>query len=174
MALKLIIIARDGVINKASETGFKSAEEWQAIPGSLEAIARLNQAGYQVIITVNHTSGTDKNPDIDRLNSLHLRLHDELERVGGHADAIFFSTKNSPDPAAMLNQIVERFYSELAQVPVIENSLQAAKIAETAGANPMIVCAAEGHQAGSNSVALQQHIPVYNNLAEAVDALLNH
>ncbi len=53
-------------------------------------------------------------------------------------------TKNSLDPATMLTQIVERFYSELVEVPVVKNSRQAAKITEIAGANLMIVCAAKG------------------------------
>ena len=173
MALKLIIIARDGVVNEVSGAAIKSAQEWRAIPGSLEAIARLNQAGYQVIITVNHSGVADENPDIDMLNSIHRRMHDELERVGGHTDAIFFSTENPDDSADMLNQIVERFYSDLADIPVIENTHQAAKIAEIAGANPMIVCSAE-YKISSDSVELHQNIPVYNNLAEAVEALLNH
>ena len=64
----------------------------------------------------------DENPDIDMLNSIHRRMHDELELVGGHTDAIFFSTENPDDSADMLNQIVERFYSDLANVPVIENT----------------------------------------------------
>lgn len=166
MALKLIIIARDGVINEASGAVNKSAQKWKAIPGSLEAIARLNQAGYKVIVTVNHSGVTDENPDIDVLNSIHRRLHDELERVGGHTDAIFFSTENPDDSADMLNQIGERFYSDLVDVPVIENTYQAANIAEIAGANSMIV--------SSDSVELHQNIPVYNNLTEAVEALLNH
>lgn len=173
MALNLIIIARDGVINEASGAAVKSSQKWKAIPGSLEAIARLNQAGYQVIITVNHSIVADQIPDIDMLNSIHRKMHDELERVGGHTDAIFFSTENPDDSADMLNQIADRFYSDLADVPVIENTPQAAKIAEIAGASSMIVSSAE-YKVSSDSGELHQNIPVYNNLAEAVEALLNH
>ena len=44
--MKLIILDRDGVINHDSPDFIKSPAEWIPIPGSLEAIARLNQAGY--------------------------------------------------------------------------------------------------------------------------------
>ena len=44
---KLVILDRDGVINFDSDEYIKSPAEWRPIPGSLEAIARLNQHGYQ-------------------------------------------------------------------------------------------------------------------------------
>ncbi|MDP2784541.1 MAG: D-glycero-beta-D-manno-heptose-1,7-bisphosphate 7-phosphatase, partial [Sulfurimicrobium sp.] len=47
--MKLIILDRDGVINFDSDQFIKSPAEWKPIPGSLEAIARLNQAGYRVV-----------------------------------------------------------------------------------------------------------------------------
>ena len=50
MNSKLIILDRDGVINFDSANYIKSPAEWKPIPGSLEAIARLNQAGYRVVV----------------------------------------------------------------------------------------------------------------------------
>ena len=47
---RLIILDRDGVINHDSDQFIKSPEEWRPIPGSLEAIARLNHAGYRVVV----------------------------------------------------------------------------------------------------------------------------
>ena len=50
---RLVILDRDGVINVDSDAFIKSPDEWVAIPGSLEAIARLNQAGYRVAVASN-------------------------------------------------------------------------------------------------------------------------
>ncbi|MFL6647471.1 MAG: D-glycero-beta-D-manno-heptose-1,7-bisphosphate 7-phosphatase, partial [Sulfurifustaceae bacterium] len=41
--MKLVILDRDGVINYDSDAYIKSPEEWNPIPGSLEAIARLHR-----------------------------------------------------------------------------------------------------------------------------------
>ena len=46
MSKPLIILDRDGVINADSDDYIKSPDEWQPIPGSLEAIAKLKQAGF--------------------------------------------------------------------------------------------------------------------------------
>ena len=55
MNSKLIILDRDGVINFDSTQYIKSPAEWKPIPGSLEAIARLNQAGYRVVVATNQS-----------------------------------------------------------------------------------------------------------------------
>ena len=51
----LIILDRDGVINEDSDEYIKSPEEWLAIPGSLEAIARLNKLGHIVVVATNQS-----------------------------------------------------------------------------------------------------------------------
>ncbi|MGZ5230055.1 MAG: HAD-IIIA family hydrolase, partial [Burkholderiales bacterium] len=53
--MKLVILDRDGVVNHDSESFIKSPEEWRPIAGSLEAIARLNQAGYHVVLATNQS-----------------------------------------------------------------------------------------------------------------------
>jgi len=54
--MKLVILDRDGVINFDSEQFIKSPEEWRPIPGSVEAIARLTQAGYRVVVATNQSA----------------------------------------------------------------------------------------------------------------------
>ena len=52
---RLIVLDRDGVINHDSDQFIKSPDEWRPIPGSLEAIARLNHAGYRVVVATNQS-----------------------------------------------------------------------------------------------------------------------
>ena len=53
--MKLIVLDRDGVINQDSSEFVKTADEWIALPGSLEAIARFYHAGYKVVVATNQS-----------------------------------------------------------------------------------------------------------------------
>ncbi len=95
--MKLIILDRDGVINHDSDQFIKSPEEWKPIPGSLEAIARLNQAGYRVVVATNQSGIGRGLFDMDTLNAIHDKMHKALAQVGGRIDAIFFCPHTNAD-----------------------------------------------------------------------------
>ena len=59
--MKLVILDRDGVINYDSDKYIKSPEEWNPIPGSLEAIARLHREGYRLVVASNQPAAGGKN-----------------------------------------------------------------------------------------------------------------
>lgn len=86
----LVILDRDGVINQDSDQYIKSPEEWIPIPGSLEAIARLNHAGFLVAVATNQSGLARGLIDLDTLNAMHAKMREQLARVGGHVDGIFF------------------------------------------------------------------------------------
>jgi D-glycero-D-manno-heptose 1,7-bisphosphate phosphatase len=89
-ASKLVILDRDGVINIDSDQYVKSAEEWVPIPGSLEAIAELNQAGYQVTVATNQSGLARGLFAINDLHAMHQKMMDILAPMGGRVDSIFF------------------------------------------------------------------------------------
>ena len=89
--MKLIILDRDGVINHDSPDFIKSPAEWIPIPGSLEAIARLNQAGYRVVIASNQSGIARELFDITTLNAIHQKLHASAQLVGAEIDALVSS-----------------------------------------------------------------------------------
>lgn len=88
--MKLIILDRDGVINKESRNFIKNPAEWLPIPGSLEAIAKLNHAGYTVVITTNQSGVGRGYFDLNMLDQIHNKLHTELAKFGGKIDKIYF------------------------------------------------------------------------------------
>src|SRR5687767_15909408 len=88
--MKLVILDRDGVINEDSAAFIKAPEEWRAIPGSLEAIARLNHAGFQVVLATNQSGVGRGLFEVSTLNAIHDRMHRALAQIGGRIDAIFF------------------------------------------------------------------------------------
>ena len=69
--MQLLILDRDGVINQDSDAYIKSPGEWQAIPGSLEAIARISNAGWRVVVASNQSGIARRLFDIQTLNEIH-------------------------------------------------------------------------------------------------------
>ena len=86
----MIILDRDGVINYESADYIKCPEEWHAIPGSLEAIARLTKAGHQVVIMTNQSGVGRGYYDETMLTQIHTKLLDQLTELGGRVEKIFY------------------------------------------------------------------------------------
>ncbi|MCP4043014.1 MAG: D-glycero-beta-D-manno-heptose 1,7-bisphosphate 7-phosphatase, partial [Gammaproteobacteria bacterium] len=151
--MKLIILDRDGVINKDSHNFVKSPDEWQPIPGSLEAIARLNQAGYQVIVATNQSGLGRGLFTIEDLNQIHDKMVLQLATQGGTIEAIFFCPHTpkdncecrKPKPGLLLD-IAASLRIPLTGVPVIGDSKRDLKAAEAAGAHPILVRTGKGTQ----------------------------
>ena len=80
---KLIILDRDGTINVDRKDFVKTADEWQALPGALESIARLNQAGWHIMVVSNQSGLGRGHFDMSALNAMHDKLHSSLAKVGG-------------------------------------------------------------------------------------------
>ena len=95
--MKLIILDRDGVINQDSPDFVKSPDEWIALPGSLEAIARLSEAGWKVVIASNQSGIARRLFSMDTLNSIQAKLRRELAEVGGVIDAVFICPHGPED-----------------------------------------------------------------------------
>ena len=80
--MKLIILDRDGVINYDSEQYIKSPEEWQPIPGSVEAIARLTQNGWRCVVATNQAGVGRELFDMATLNAMHSKMHRAVAQAG--------------------------------------------------------------------------------------------
>jgi len=175
--MKLVILDRDGVVNFDSDQYIKSPEEWLPIPGSLEAIARLNQAGYRVVVATNQSGLGRGLFDMTTLNAIHNKLHKLLAGHGGRIDALFFCPHaadsncdcRKPKPG-MFEEIARRFNMSLAGVPAIGDSLRDLQAAAEMGAQPILVRSGKGEKtlAAGN---LPAGTLVFANLAEAVDYL---
>ena len=95
--MKLVILDRDGVINVDSDRYIKSPAEWQPIPGSLEAIALLNQNGFRVAVATNQSGLGRGLFDMATFNAMNAKMMDMLFRVGGRIDALFFCPHTDTD-----------------------------------------------------------------------------
>jgi len=124
--LKLIILDRDGVINIDRQKGVRKPDEWEPLPGSLEAIAALNQAGYQIAVATNQSGIARGLLELETLFAIHRRMHESIVHAGGYVDTIVFCPHSDanecdcrkPKPG-MLYKISERLGVELPSVHVV-------------------------------------------------------
>jgi D-glycero-D-manno-heptose 1,7-bisphosphate phosphatase len=177
-AVKLIILDRDGVVNRDSEQFIKSPDEWRPIPGSLEAIARLSHAGFRVAVCTNQSGIGRGLFDMATLNAIHNKMHRALALAGGRIDAVFFCPHTGearcecrkPQPA-MLGEAMQRFGAEPATVPCIGDGLRDLQAAEAAGGQPILVLTGKGEKTLREG-GFPQRTVIFPDLAFAASALL--
>jgi D-glycero-D-manno-heptose 1,7-bisphosphate phosphatase len=172
--MKLIILDRDGVINYDSEQFIKSPDEWKPIPGSLEAIARLNQWGWRVVVATNQSGIGRGLFGMDTLNAIHEKMVKSLAQVGGRLDAIFFcphaadSTCDCRKPKpGMLHEISARFNIPLDGVPMVGDSLRDLQAGLAVGCKPYLVLTGQGTKTRDDP-ALPPEALIYPDLATVV------
>jgi len=102
-----------GVINKDSSSYIKSPEEWIPIKGSLEAIARLSQAGYEVVIITNQSGVGRGLFSADMLAQIHVRMIDYVQQYGGKIQTVLFCPHH-PDEGCECRKPLTGLYQELA------------------------------------------------------------
>lgn len=176
--MKLIILDRDGVINYDSDEFIKSPAEWIPIPGSLEAIARLNQAGYRVVVATNQSGIARGLFDIVTLNAIHQKMHRTAQTVGADIDAVFFCPHAADDncdcrkpKSGMLQEIAKRFDMSLKGVPNIGDSLRDLQAGYMSGCVPHLVLTGKGEKTRAKG-GLPPATMIHANLAAVVDHLL--
>lgn len=149
--MKLVILDRDGTINHDSDHYIKSTEEWRPIDGSLEAIARLTQAGYRVVVATNQSGIARGLFDSSTLIAIHDKLQRAVAQAGGRIDAFFFCPHaadsacecRKPRPG-MLKEIARRFNHSLADAYMVGDAQRDLEAAAAAGAKPVLVLTGKG------------------------------
>lgn len=176
--MKLIILDRDGVINYDSDQFIKNPEEWKPIPGSLEAIARLCQAGYRVVVATNQSGIGRGLFDMSVLNAIHDKMHKACALIGGRIDAIFFCPHTAEANCAcrkpksgMIEEIAERYNVDLKDVFAIGDSLRDLEATARLGAQPFLVLTGKGTKTQAKG-GLPEGTLVFPDLAAAVTHIL--
>ncbi len=181
--MKLVILDRDGVINIESEAFIKSADEWEPIPGSLEAIATLNRAGYQVVVVTNQSGLARGLFNIEALHAIHEKMHNAVIHAGGHIDAVFYCPHGPDDQCScrkpkpgLLLEIAQRLNISLKGVPFVGDSLRDLQAAVAAKAMPVLVRSGKGQATldkGLSDDVYGLDMSVYKDLAEFAEAWVN-
>lgn len=176
--MKLVILDRDGVVNYDSKQFIKSPAEWRPIPGSIDAIAKLSQAGYRVIIATNQSGIGRGLFDMDTLNAIHEKMHRAVQQAGGRIDAIFYCPHPIEDDCkcrkpktGMFERIAGCFNVDLIGTPSVGDSLRDLQAAAAVGARPLLVLTGKGTQTQAEG-GLPEGTQVFPDLATAAEEIL--
>ena len=179
--LKLVILDRDGTINEDSAEFVKSPAEWEPLPGALEAIARLNHAGWHVVVASNQSGLGRGLFDVDMLNAIHTKMHKALAGVGGRIDAVFYCPHAPTEgchcrkpESGLFEQIGERYGVDLADVPAVGDTLRDMQAGSAVGCEPHLVLTGKGAAYRDRTLpeGFPAHTRVHADLAAFVAALL--
>ena len=176
--LKLVILDRDGVINYDSDHFIKTPAEWKPIPGSIEAIARLNQSGFRGVVATNQSGIGRGLFDMATLNAINDKMMEQVFRAGGRIDAIFFCPCTAeqhchcrkPD-TGMFEDIAARYQMGLNGMPSIGDSQRDLEAAAKSGCVPLLVLTGKGKKTRDKG-DLPRGTRVFADLAAAADALV--
>ncbi|MDD5028247.1 MAG: D-glycero-beta-D-manno-heptose 1,7-bisphosphate 7-phosphatase [Rhodoferax sp.] len=180
-AIKLIILDRDGTINQDSDEFVKSAAEWLPLPGALEAIARLNHAGWHVVLASNQSGLGRGLFEVTDLNAIHAKMHQMLADVGGRIDAVFYCPHGPEDGCrcrkpgpGLFEQIGERFGIDIRGVPAVGDSERDMEAAVSAGCEPHLVLTGKALALRGQSLppSFPPQTQVHQDLSALADFLL--
>jgi D-glycero-D-manno-heptose 1,7-bisphosphate phosphatase len=175
--LKFVMLDRDGVINQDSDDYIKNPDEWQAIPGSLEAISELFRSDYRIVVITNQSAIARGFLDLDTLSDIHAKMRRCTGLYGGKIEAIYFCP-HAPDDhcdcrkpkPGLLNQFASDYRVSLANIPFIGDSFRDIQAGLAAGASPFLV------KTGKGLLTLAAHpeinVPVFENLYDAARFIL--
>ncbi len=176
---RLIILDRDGVINRDSDAFVKSLAEWIPLEGSIDAIARLSRAGWTVAVATNQSGLARGLFDRDALEAMHARLRQLVENSGGRVGRIAVCPHGPDDGCAcrkpapgLLLEIADHYGVRLDGVPVVGDSLRDLEAARAAGARPMLVRTGNGTATEHRLPADLSDTETFDNLAACADYLL--
>jgi D-glycero-D-manno-heptose 1,7-bisphosphate phosphatase len=179
MMPRYVLLDRDGVINVDSDLFIKSPEEWQPIPGSLDAIARLNEFGYKVIVITNQSGLARGLFDLNTLEKIHDKMQASVKTSGGSIEAIYFCPHGPHDGCdcrkpgtGMLKAFARDYRVPLEQLPFIGDSLKDIQAARAVGAQPMLVKTGKGMQTINNNPKL--NVLVFEKLYDAAEFIVTH
>lgn len=180
---KLIILGRDGILNEFREDHIKAPEEWVSVPGALQAVSRLNHAGWHVVVATNQSGIGRGMIDMAMVNAVHAHMMRSLQGFGGRIDAVFFCPHTPEDGCdcrkplpGMALDIGRRYGVELRAVPMVGDTLRDLQAAQAAGCEPHLVRSGRAAALSAAEVAdLVARVPgtfVHQDLGELATHLL--
>jgi D-glycero-D-manno-heptose 1,7-bisphosphate phosphatase len=182
--VKLVILGRDGVLNLYRDDHVKAPEEWQPVPGALEAVARLNHAGWHTVVATNQAGIGRGMIDMAAINAIHAHMNRQLMALGGRIDAVFFCPHTPEDGCdcrkpqpGMMKDIVRRYGIAPDEVPMVVDTLRDLQAAAAAGCPPHLV--RTGRAAGLDAPTVARFVElvpatrVHRDLGAFADWLLS-
>ena len=178
--MNIIVLDRDGVINEDSDQYIKSVDEFVAIEGSIQAIAKLSRAGFTVAVATNQSGLARGYFDSETLSDMHHYLCSMVEEAGGAIDGIFYCPHGPDDRCecrkpgtGLLQQIEKEFSHSLTDAYFIGDSLKDLDAGRAHGCIPILVRTGKGRATeGKLTDEGFDDVGVFDDLSSAVDSIL--
>lgn len=180
MAGRLVILDRDGVINRDSRSFIKSPDEWLPIDGSIEAVAKLSQAGFTVAVATNQSGIARKLLDVPTLEAIHNKFREQVRNAGGDLGRIVYCPHHPDDhcdcrkPAPGLYKQISRQYGvSLAGVPIVGDSVRDIDAAIAVGGRPILVLTGNGAATAEHLATRKGPVETYADLFAAAGKIID-
>ncbi len=177
--MRLVILDRDGVINRDSAEFVKSRDEWRPLPGSIEAIAALSKAGFTVAVASNQSGLARGLLDRNALRAMHRKLRRLVAAQGGRVDRIVVCPHGPDDGCScrkprpgLLHRLARHYDVTLYGVPAVGDSLRDLEAAASAGATPVLVRTGNGRKTEAALPDSFRDVAVYDSLEAVARALV--
>ena len=181
--VKLVILGRDGILNEFRDDHVKAPEEWYPIAGALEAVSRLNHAGWHTVVATNQSGIGRGMIDMASVNAVHAHMLKQLMAVGGRIDAVFFCPHTPEDQCncrkplpGLMRDIGKRYGIDLKHVPLVGDTLRDLQAAHAAGCQPHLIRSGRAALLGAElAQEMADQVPgtrVHDDLAAFAEYLL--
>ncbi|MCK7598070.1 D-glycero-beta-D-manno-heptose 1,7-bisphosphate 7-phosphatase [Microbulbifer sp. CAU 1566] len=181
--MAIIILDRDGVINQQGDDHVTSADDWTPIAGSIEAMARLSQAGFQLAVATNQNGLALGLFDLDDLEAMHAKLRALVEDAGGEVAGIFYCPHSDEDhcrcrkpKTGLLDAIEAEFDTSLHDCFFVGDQLKDLQCAVAKNCKPVLVKTGRGEQTLQQLIQNPDpsltHTAVFDDLQKFADFIL--
>jgi D-glycero-D-manno-heptose 1,7-bisphosphate phosphatase len=175
---KLVILDRDGVINHDSDEFIRTPNEWRPIEGSLEGIAMLSGAGFEVAVATNQSGVGRRLLDKPTLEVIHQKMRKLVRKAGGDLGKIVYCPHHPDDGCdcrkplpGLFRRLSHQYGRSLDGVAMIGDSLRDIDAARAAGGRPILVLTGNGQHTAAEIAARGEEIETYADLYSAAAAL---
>lgn len=177
--MRLVLLDRDGVLNVDRPDSVKSPEELIMIPGSAQAVARLNAQGARVAVITNQAVVGRGIISFDALKEIHHKLYACLKEAGAWVDEIFVCTDTGNVPSArrkpapgLLLEALEKYQAKAEETPMVGDALRDLEAAAQIGCPRILVLTGKGRATQEAGLpASVQPVAVYEDLHAFVESL---
>ena len=180
----LVILDRDGVINQYDGGYICSADDWHPIPGSIEAVARLCNAGHRIAIATNQSGIARGYYPPSELEAMHRKLIGLVTAAGGRVDHIAFCPHHPDEQCGcrkprtgLLEQIQQYCQLESLEGSVmVGDSRKDLEAGASAGCQPILVRTGNGRET-ERELAIKPvpgvRVAIYDDLSRFTDGFLS-
>jgi len=177
MPSKLIVLDRDGVINYDSDDYIKSVDEWIPLPGSMEALAKLTQAGFKIAIATNQSGISRGYFTVATLDAMHQKMLTLATEAGAKIDYIAYCPHGPDDGCdcrkplpGLIHQIEKALNLSAKDCYMVGDSLRDLQAGQAAGLIPALVLTGKGQRTLDKENGLPS-VDVFDDLNHFVDNL---